>query len=329
MTDATVRPPRLAIVGTGAAAAIHADAAAAAGVPVTALVGRGRRSGAGLADATGAPLVGLGDLPGRADAVLVATDPASHEELARRVLDLGLPVLVERPLAGSTAAAAALADRGALAAENLRHAPLVRAVLDRGLPPVDVEVRVRRPRPGWGAWPRTDPDTALLVDLVASGVALALDALGLDPAAPAATAFGDAVLLATRTAEGGVGVDLRAGGRRARIAAAWTAVPLVDLQVAGDGFVSRAELLPDPGLELDGEPVAVADAEPLVALGYVGQLTTALPALGHGPAGAPAPERRGEQIVALLTAIAAGLRTGAVVTPADLDPRTPLLAARR
>ncbi len=307
--------PALAIVGTGGAASVHADAAAAAGIPVTALVGRRRRSGRDLAETTGAPLVRLDDLPGRAEVVLVATDPASHAAVTGRVLDLGLPVLVERPLAGSVAEAAALAGRGAVAAENLRHAPLVRAVLDRGGSPVDVEVRIRRPRPGWGFWPGAPATPGLLIDLLAPAAALALDALALgsDPT----TGVADAILLATAPGADTVEVDLRLAGRRARIGVAWTSVPLVDLQVAGDGFVSRAELLPHPGFELDGEPQPPPvdhDAEaPLVALGYVGQLRTVLPALVSAPRGTPATDRMGVAVAVVLAAVLDSLAIGGAV----------------
>jgi predicted dehydrogenase len=312
--------PALAIVGTGAAASVHADAAAVAGFPVTALVGRRRRSGRELAEATGAPLVRLDDLPGRADVVLVATDPASHAAVASRVMDLGLPVLVERPIGRSVAEAEALAERGAIAAENLRHAPLVGAVLARGGTPVDVEVRVRRPRPGWGFWPGTPALPGLLIDLLAPAAALAIDALALGP--DPATGLADAVLLASAPGADTVRVDLRAAGRRARIDVAWTAAPLVDLQVAGDGFVSRAELLPHPTLELDGEPQPSppghADDDPLVALGYVGQLRTVLPQLATTSPGTRAVDRMGVAVVAVLAAVLDSLAAGAVVELRDV-----------
>ncbi|MCU0272741.1 MAG: Gfo/Idh/MocA family oxidoreductase [Acidimicrobiales bacterium] len=323
--------PTLAIVGTGGAASVHADAAAAAGIPVTALVGRRRRSGRELSEATGAPLVRLEDLPGRADVVLVATDPPSHAELAGRILDLGLPVLVERPLAGSPSEAAALAGRGAVAAENLRHAPLVRSVLERGGTAVDVEVRIRRPRPGWGFWPGTPALPGLLIDLLVPAATLAIDALALGSDAP--TGLTDAVLLASAPDADTVQVDLRVAGRRARIGVAWTTAPLVDLQVAGDGFVSRAELLPHPGLELDGEPRTPpkdhATEEPLVALGYVGQLRTVLPALVTAPQGTPTVDRMGVAVVTLLAATLQSIDTGAVVALADVPPDRSLLPRMR
>jgi predicted dehydrogenase len=321
---ATELPPRLAIVGTGAAAVLHGDAARAAGIPVAAVVGRRRRAGHDLAAALGARAVALEDLPGLVDVVLVATDPPTHATVAGRVLDLGLPVLVERPLAGSAADATRLAARGARAAENLRYAPLVRAVLARGLPPVDVEVRVQRPRPGWGFWPGTDPRVGLLVDLAASAAAVALDALGADDADVAT-----ALLAASEPAPGMVHVDLRLRSARARLSAGWTDAPLVDVQVAGDGFVSRAELLPTPELEFDGSPVEHPSAEPLHALGYVEQLRSVLPALAGASPALDAQPERGVALVRLLTATLVSLRSGVPVAVADVDPATALLHVRR
>lgn len=323
--------PALAIVGIGGAASVHADAAAAAGIPVTALVGRRRRSGRELAEATGAPLVRLEDLPGRADVVLVATDPASHAAVAARILDLGLPVLVERPLGASVAEATTLAGRGAVAAENLRYAPLLRSVLDRGGSPVDVEVRIRRPRPGWGFWTGVPALPGLLIDLLAPAATLAIDALALgsDPV----VGLADAILLAAAPEADTVQVDLRVAGRRARIGVAWSAAPLVDLQVAGDGFVSRAELLPHPGLEFDGEPrtpPAGHDADdPLVALGYVGQCRTVLPALVAAPQGTPSVDRMGLAVVTVLAATLQSIETGTVVALADVSRDRSLLPVRR
>jgi predicted dehydrogenase len=74
--------------------------------------------------------VGSGD----ADRVIVASPPAAHVEQALACLELGLPVLVEKPLALSTAEAARLAaasDRlgiPVLVGQNFRFLPRERAV---------------------------------------------------------------------------------------------------------------------------------------------------------------------------------------------------------
>jgi hypothetical protein len=171
----------------------------------------------------------------------------------------------------------------------------------------------------------------LLIDLLVPAATLAIDALALGSDAP--TGLTDAVLLASAPDADTVQVDLRVAGRRARIGVAWTTAPLVDLQVAGDGFVSRAELLPHPGLELDGEPRTPpkdhATEEPLVALGYVGQLRTVLPALVTAPQGTPTVDRMGVAVVTLLAATLQSIDTGAVVALADVPPDRSLLPRMR
>ncbi|MEU1134936.1 Gfo/Idh/MocA family oxidoreductase [Streptomyces sp. NPDC005900] len=98
------------------------------------------------------------------DAVYVATPVASHVPLARAALDAGLPVLVEKPLAGGLATGGTLAAAGRCAgvAYYRRLAPAqrrLRAELARWTPE-RVDVRFRCPfDPGPGdpmRW-RTDP----------------------------------------------------------------------------------------------------------------------------------------------------------------------------
>ncbi|MEU5576424.1 Gfo/Idh/MocA family oxidoreductase [Streptomyces huasconensis] len=98
------------------------------------------------------------------DAVYVATPVAAHVPLARAALDAGLPVLVEKPLAGGLATGAALdtAERCAGVAYYRRLAPAVRRLRAElaDWTPERVEVRFRcafAPGPGDPMRWRTDP----------------------------------------------------------------------------------------------------------------------------------------------------------------------------
>ncbi|MCU1372473.1 MAG: oxidoreductase [Ilumatobacteraceae bacterium] len=133
-------PLRLAVFGAGKAARFHLDALDhLAGVRFAGVCSRSGRSGEALA--AGRPGVhtttAVEDLidPSRYDAALVAV---SHDEtagIARRLIEAGIPVLIEKPAAPSAAEAAVLAELAAdrevlaLVAVNRRYYSLVQQAL--------------------------------------------------------------------------------------------------------------------------------------------------------------------------------------------------------
>ena len=108
---------RTAVVGCGHFGRHHADKyAACAGARLVAVVDRDEAAARSLADRLGVQaLTDAGDLPGLADAASVAVPTSSHLEVASRLLERGLHVLVEKPLATT------LADASALIALAARH----------------------------------------------------------------------------------------------------------------------------------------------------------------------------------------------------------------
>jgi myo-inositol 2-dehydrogenase/D-chiro-inositol 1-dehydrogenase len=278
----------LAFAGAGWVTAVHG--LAATGVPglvVTQVASRTPRSARKRARQVGAASCTYQDLPGGADAVLVATPPRMHPREAQRAAAAGATVLVEAPLAATLSGAdgiVALAQGGARIAygENLVHAPPVAEAVRaaRGIGPLTfLEVRLAQGRPdrrshmsgGWGG--------GALFDLGTHAVAVALLM-----AAPARVVEVEAVLAAGK----GLVVDDDArvtltfdSGLQAQVRATWrAAAPAWDAQAASATGAVRLELVPSPSVELNGSPLplpAVPDglASPqLHHLGYVSQLAT-------------------------------------------------------
>ncbi|GGN76602.1 hypothetical protein GCM10010112_48910 [Actinoplanes lobatus] len=109
---------RLALVGCGAVTELcHLPALLSPDPPfrVTALVDRDPSRLRAVAGALGHPVdvfADVGELPGRVDAALVATGPASHAAIAGRLAAAGTPVLVEKPVALTVPALAQLRTSG-------------------------------------------------------------------------------------------------------------------------------------------------------------------------------------------------------------------------
>jgi predicted dehydrogenase len=101
---------RAAVVGCGHFGRHHADKyAACAGARLVAVVDRDAAAARRLAERLGVlALTDPEDLPGLADAASVAVPTSSHVEVAIRLLEGGLHVLVEKPLATTLADASAL-----------------------------------------------------------------------------------------------------------------------------------------------------------------------------------------------------------------------------
>ena len=107
----------LAFAGAGWITAIHGLAAdAVPDLRVVHVASRRGLSASRRAEQTGAVVCRYDDLPGGADAVLVATPPAQHRREAERAVEGGALALVETPLAATLVdadALVALAARGA------------------------------------------------------------------------------------------------------------------------------------------------------------------------------------------------------------------------
>lgn len=129
----------IAVIGAGAIGRTHVDTLARMpGLHLAALVDPTPAARA-LADALGAPL--LPDVAalidsGLARAAVVATPNETHRPIAAALLHAGLPVLLEKPVAESLAAALELiaaADETAtplLVGHHRRHNPIIRAAHD-------------------------------------------------------------------------------------------------------------------------------------------------------------------------------------------------------
>jgi myo-inositol 2-dehydrogenase/D-chiro-inositol 1-dehydrogenase len=277
----------LAFAGAGWITAIHGLAAGT--VPDLRVVHVASRRGLSAgrrAEQTGAVVCDYDDLPGGADAVLVATPPAFHRQEAQRAVEGGALALVETPLAATlddADAIVALAARGQVAyGENLVHSPAAAEAVSacrRIGTLTHLEVRFAQGRPDWSEH-RHDPawGGGALFDLGVHAVAVAMLM-----AAPARVV---AVEGAELDSGRGVEVDDDARvmlvfetGLRAEVRATWrAAAPTWDAQAASRTGAVRLELVPDPSVEINGAPLRIPPAPEdavspqLYHLGYIGQL---------------------------------------------------------
>jgi predicted dehydrogenase len=277
----------LAFAGAGWITAIHGLAVdAVPDLTVVHVASRRGLSAGRRAEQTEAVACRYEDLPGGADAVLVATPPAQHRQEAERAVEGGALALVETPLAATLAdadAIVALATRGRVAyAENLVHSPAAAEAVSacrRIGTLTHLEVRFAQGRPDWSEH-RHDPSWGggALFDLGVHAVAVAL--------LMAAPAHVVAVEKAELDAGRGLEVDDDAAvtlafdtGLRAEVRATWrAAAPTWDAQAASATGAVRLELVPDASVELNGAPLRVPPAPgtavspQLHHLGYIGQL---------------------------------------------------------
>ena len=133
------RRPRAAVIGTGFMGRVHLEALRRLGfVEVVAVVGSSVQKARALADAFG---IGRADASDRAvlddpavDAVHICTPNARHFAMASAALDAGKHVLCEKPLAMTSAEAAALGASASAKAlrnctcYNLRYYPAVQQI---------------------------------------------------------------------------------------------------------------------------------------------------------------------------------------------------------
>lgn len=238
-------------------------------------------------------------------------------------------MLVEKPLAATLAEADAIVDAGGqvIYAENLAFSPLVVATneLVRGIgAPNFIEIRQLSPRPSWGEFLDPARGGGVLFDLGSHAVALALLLAGADaPVAVEATMSHSADIEVDDAAE--VLITF-ASGMRARIETNWTNPHAVwDIQVSSDSGVVRTELMPQPGIEHNGEPVALpalaSAADPhLEHYGYIDQMLTLRDVVGGAPS--PIDARFGRRVLDVLSAAyAAASKPGSSVSLPFSGPR--------
>jgi predicted dehydrogenase len=245
---------RIAIVGGGRAATLHAEATLA--TPEVDLVGVGGRPGsaAELSKATGVPDLALVELVERADGLVIAVTP---DETAG-VVDLlppELPLLIESPVRLRDSRARAMTGA------NLLHATVVKRGLRAvaGLGAVHhIALRGRAVRrdgatdvfsePFAGAWP---------VLLMAAGASAVSVTGGIDRDRATAT------------------LEL-SDGRSATAQLEWVAPEAgsvtTELELASSTGVVTIGLWPMPTLEIDGRTVDNHDDHPLISLGFVEQM---------------------------------------------------------
>lgn len=325
---------RLALAGAGWAARVHALAASTVdGVSIPVVAARSTASAAAVAESIGATPVTADALPGRADAVVIATPPVSHAPLAVRMLDAGVPVLVEKPLAATLVeadAVVAAAERSGVSAcyaENLLFAPAVDVAIARAarLGALDhLEVRMTGPSPAWGHFAEPLSAGGALFDLGAHALALAVVlAAGDEPVAVRARldsvrddGADDVARVEIRFASDLIApVDVSWRGETTE----WSA------QAASAAGSVRLELRPDVGVEADGEPVALPGPtgttdldERIGSLGYAAQ-TEGFVAVVRRRGGRVCPVGFGRAVLELTCAayLSAGRDGDEVVLPYD------------
>jgi len=286
-------PLTVALYGAGMIARAHGSAAQLAGMRVVAVASRTDQRARALADELATEVCTIDDLLAgavAADVVVVATPPACHASEAVALLDRGYAVLVEKPLCRTLAEADALVEAAARHpnhlwyGENLVYAPVVQQLLARAGDLgtlTHLEVRALQAAPTWGGYTTDDWGGGALFDLGVHPLAIALLC--------ANAAGAGAPTAVSATMRGGVGhgsdewSEVRVHyptGLVARVEASWLAGPtaVCDAQIASATGVVRAEIIPDPALEHNGEAIRLMPDDcsdsPLVRLGLVGQFAT-------------------------------------------------------
>lgn len=258
--------PTVALCGAGMIAGAHGAVAAMLGLPVVAVASRTQQRAEALAGRLRARAVPYTALPAGADLVVVQTPPAQHHSDTLQALRAGSAVIVEKPMCTTLDQADELVREAEthhnrlLYGENLAYAPVVVEFVRRvrGMGPLThLEVRAINPLPTWGAFTSDEWGGGALFDLGVHPLAVALLA-----AAPAVPRLVQARL--EGSASGRHGSDEQANvvieftnGLRAHVVSSWRGgdAPHWDAQAASDNGVVRAELLPEPSLEVNGEPV--------------------------------------------------------------------------
>jgi myo-inositol 2-dehydrogenase/D-chiro-inositol 1-dehydrogenase len=293
--------PSVVLFGAGMISRAHGAAAGFSNMPIVGVASRSTERAAERAAELDARAVSYDDIVQRrveADIAVVCTPPQCHARDALALLDAGYAVLLEKPLCRTLAEADDIVEASArhsgrlLYAENLAYSPVVQRLL--ALVPTlgrvsHVEVRSLQAVPRWGGFTTDEWGGGVLFDLGVHPLSVAL---------LIANAAGEAAPTSVRaTLRGGAGhaSDEHAevfvsypSGLDIRVESSWQhgPAPLWDAQVASPTGVVRAELLPDPQLEHNGDAIDLAPVTvrvPQIEMyGYLAQMRAFVSDLQHG-----------------------------------------------
>jgi predicted dehydrogenase len=182
----------VAVVGCGHMGSLHAGKLAAMpGVDVAGVVDADAARAASLASKLGCPVFsGVGALPSRIDAAVVAVPTEAHRDVAAACLERGLHVLVEKPIAASVVEADALI---ALAAREQRRLQV--AHIERfNAAYRSIAARIDRPMfidaERLASFRQRGVDVDVVLDLMIHDIDLALTLVGRDVESVSAIGFG-------------------------------------------------------------------------------------------------------------------------------------------
>ncbi|MBU3688588.1 MAG: hypothetical protein B7C54_10710 [Acidimicrobiales bacterium mtb01] len=292
-----VNQPTVALCGAGLITGAHALAASSLGVPIVAVASRTRTRAEERAAQIrpAARVVEYEQLPAGADIVIVATPPGQHLEHAAHSLSRGAAVLLEKPLVRTLAEADRLVSLGGtvLYGENLAFAPLFTEFVQRARTIGTIthfELRTLQSAPTWGGFLSPEWGGGALFDLGIHPLALAV---------LVARATGNGEVVAARADLRGDTTDTHAeaviefaSGLEARIVSSWEGpeAGVWDMQVSSKTSVVRADLRPEVGLEVNGDPIALPKARhpiPFIEqFGYEDQLRALVDSVRGGHASA-------------------------------------------
>lgn len=273
----------IGIVGTGRAAILHAEACKiASDVELAGLASRTPLSPHTMAVARslGCASMRLSQLVRKSAALIIASPPATHIEIAKQLAESKRlrAVLVESPcgttITGIDILGSILQDEHVVSAANFLHAPVIRCLLDvvANMDPHHLQLRLSVPTPDrglnqnrkFGGGVLLDPGCALLPVLIAAlgETVQSVDTVRLSHV--------NGLDRAVKAIVHGI------GERRALIDLSWGAeIAECSVEIADLQNVARVEMWPVPSLEINGEPQTLpipARISPLVGLGFVGQV---------------------------------------------------------
>jgi predicted dehydrogenase len=178
-----MKAPRVAVVGAGHMGRYHARKfAELAGQGLCELAGvcdlDAERAGALAAEHGTAPLADLAEVAARADAACVAVSTLAHGQVAGALIEAGLDVLIEKPIAATRAEARAL-----LAAAQRRGRVLQVGHIERFSPAFrEILPVLRQPRfieaHRIGPYPRRGTDVSVILDLMIHDLDLVCELAG-------------------------------------------------------------------------------------------------------------------------------------------------------